>query len=88
WSPLGRGKTLTNEAIAEIGARYGKSNAQVCLRWLIQLGMLPLPKSGNIERMKQNLEVFDFELTLEEMAVISAQENPTGRFWDADEIDF
>ena len=66
---------LTNEAIAEIGARYGKSNAQVCLRWLIQLGMLPLPKSGNIERMKQNLEVFDFELTLEEMAVISAQEN-------------
>ena len=88
WSPLGRGKTLTNEVIAEIGARYGKSNAQVCLRWLIQLGMLPLPKSGNIERMKQNLEVFDFELTLEEMAVISAQENPTGRFWDADEIDF
>ena len=88
WSPLGRGKTLTNEAIAEIGARYGKSNAQVCLRWLIQLGMLPLPKSGNIERMKQNLEVFDFELTPEEMAVISAQENPTGRFWDADEIDF
>lgn len=88
WSPLGRGKTLTNEAIAEIGARYGKSNAQVCLRWLIQLGMLPLPKSGNIVRMKQNLEVFDFELTPEEMAVISAQENPTGRFWDADEIDF
>ena len=38
--------------------------------------------------MKQNLEVFDFELTPEEIAVISAQENPTGRFWDADEIDF
>jgi hypothetical protein len=88
WSPLGRGKTLTNEAIAEIGARYGKSNAQVCLRWLIQLGMLPLPKSGNPERMKQNLEVFDFELTAEEMAIIAAQENPTGRFWDPDEIDF
>ena len=46
------------------------------------------PEQGVIERMKQNLEVFDFELTLEEMAVISAQENPTGRFWDADEIDF
>ena len=47
-----------------------------------------LPKSGNIERMKQNLEVFDFELTLEEMAVISRAGEPTGRFWDADEIDF
>lgn len=88
WSPLGRGKTLTNESIAAIGARYGKSNAQVCLRWLIQLGMLPLPKSGNIERMAQNLDVFDFELTPGEMAIISQQENPTGRFWDADEIDF
>ena len=88
WSPLGRGKTLTNENIAAIGKRHGKSNAQVCLRWLIQLGMLPLPKSGNVERMKQNLEVFDFELTPDEMAIISAQENPTGRFWDADEIDF
>lgn len=88
WSPLGRGKTLTNEAIAAIGARYGKSNAQVCLRWLIQQGMLPLPKSGNIERMAQNLDVFDFELTPGEMEIITQQENPTGRFWDADEIDF
>ena len=88
WSPLGRGKTLTNESIAAIGARYGKSNAQVCLRWLIQQGMLPLPKSGNIERMAQNLDVFDFELTPGEMEIITQQENPTGRFWDADEIDF
>lgn len=88
WSPLGRGKTLTNETIAAIGARYGKSNAQVCLRWLIQLGMLPLPKSGNRERMAQNLDVFDFELTPEEMAIMAEQENPTGRFWDADEIEF
>lgn len=88
WSPLGRGKTLTNESIAAIGARYGKSNAQVCLRWLIQLGMLPLPKSGNIERMAQNLDVFDFELTPGEMAIMAEQENPTGRFWDPDEIEF
>lgn len=88
WSPLGRGKTLANESIAAIGARYGKSNAQVCLRWLIQLGMLPLPKSGNLERMAQNLEVFDFELTPGEMEIIAQQENPTGRFWDADEIEF
>lgn len=88
WSPLGRGKPLSNETIAAIGAKYGKNNAQVCLRWLIQLGMLPLPKSGNIERMAQNLDVFDFELTQGEMAIISAQENPTGRFWDADEIEF
>lgn len=88
WSPLGRGKTLTNESIAAIGARYGKSNAQVCLRWLIQLGMLPLPKSGNIERMAQNLDVFDFELTPGEMAIMAEQTNPTGRFWDPDEIEF
>lgn len=88
WSPLGRGKTLTNESIAAIGSRYGKSNAQVCLRWLIQLGMLPLPKSGNLERMAQNLEVFDFELTPGEMAIMAEQENPTGRFWDPDEIEF
>lgn len=88
WSPLGRGKTLTNESIAAIGARYGKSNAQVCLRWLIQLGMLPLPKSGSIERMAQNLDVFDFELTPGEMAIMAKQTNPTGRFWDPDEIEF
>lgn len=83
WSPLGRGSELLNAApIADAAAAHGVSSGQVVLRWHVQLGAVPLPKSSNPERQRQNLDVFGFELTDDEVAAISALER--GRIWDQD----
>jgi 2,5-diketo-D-gluconate reductase A len=75
WSPLARGGDLLAEPVfATIGDRYGKTPGQVILRWHVQLGLVPIPKSGNAERLRQNLEVFDFELTDADLAEIDAVE--------------
>jgi 2,5-diketo-D-gluconate reductase A len=75
WSPLARGGDLLAEPVfAAIGDRYGKTPGQVILRWHVQLGLVPIPKSGNAERLRQNLEVFDFELTDSDLAEIDAVE--------------
>ena len=75
WSPLARGGDLLAEPVfAAIGDRYGKTAGQVILRWHVQLGLVPIPKSGNAERLRQNLEVFDFELTEQDLAQIDAVE--------------
>jgi 2,5-diketo-D-gluconate reductase A len=71
WSPLARGGDLLAEPVfTTIGDRYGKTPGQVILRWHVQLGLVPIPKSGNAERLRQNLDVFDFELTEDDMAQI------------------
>jgi 2,5-diketo-D-gluconate reductase A len=71
WSPLARGGDLLAEPVfTTIGDRYGKMPGQVILRWHVQLGLVPIPKSGNAERLRQNLDVFDFELTGDDMAQI------------------
>lgn len=72
WGPLAEGKNgfFTNPVLTAIGQKYGKSVAQVALRFLIQLGVIVIPKSVKIERMRQNIDVFDFTLTSEEMAEI------------------
>lgn len=81
WSPLGRGSELMQAApIADAAAAHGVSAGQIILRWHIQLGAVPLPKSSNAERQRQNLDVFGFELTDDEMAAISGLER--GRIWD------
>ena len=69
WGPLAEGKNgfFTNPELTAIGEKYGKSVAQVALRYLIQRGVIVIPKSTKIERMKQNLDVFDFTLNEEEM---------------------
>lgn len=72
WSPLGRGIVLENPTLTEIAARHGKTTAQVCIRWCLQKGLLPLPKSVTPSRIAENLDVFDFELTAEEMERINA----------------
>jgi 2,5-diketo-D-gluconate reductase A len=78
WSPLARGGDLLAEPVfAAIGDRYGKTPGQVILRWHVQLGLVPIPKSGNAERLRQNLEVFDFELTEEDLAQIDTVEAGT-----------
>lgn len=74
WGPLGGQGVdgiVKNEKLAAIGAKYGKSAAQVALRWLTQRGIVAIPKSSHKERMEQNLSVLDFTLTADEMAAIA-----------------
>ena len=77
WSPLGRGVILENEFLLEIAKRYNKTIAQICIRWIIQQDIVALPKSVTRERIKSNFEVFDFELSQEDMDKITNME-PTG----------
>ncbi|MFD4399823.1 aldo/keto reductase [Kitasatospora sp. NPDC058397] len=72
WSPLAQGAVLDDPAITAIAARAGKSAAQVVLRWHLQLGNIVIPKSVTPARIRQNLDVFDFQLTDEDMAAIAA----------------
>ena len=74
WGPLGGQGVdgiVKSEMLANIGAKYGKSAAQVALRWLTQRGIVAIPKSSHKERMAQNFDIFDFSLTAEEMAQIA-----------------
>lgn len=74
WSPLGRGEVLTNESLIAIADKYSKSVAQLCIRWALQNNVAPLPKSVTPSRIKENFEVFDFEISTEDMAVINEME--------------
>ncbi|MFB7425304.1 aldo/keto reductase [Streptomyces hydrogenans] len=71
WSPLAQGAVLGDEAVTVIADRHGKSPAQVVLRWHLQLGNIVIPKSVTPERIRQNLDVFDFTLTDDEMAALA-----------------
>ncbi len=76
WSPLGQGGALLQEAtLTEIGTAHGKSAAQVVLRWHLQLGNIVIPKSVTPERVAANIDVFDFELTGDEMASVATLDN-------------
>jgi 2,5-diketo-D-gluconate reductase A len=83
WVPFGegRGGLFENPVLAEIGAKYGKTTAQVMLRWNIQRGVVVLPKSTHKERMAQNLDVFDFVLSDEDMQKIAALDTKTSSFF-------
>ena len=74
WYPLGHGNKdlLENETIVTLANQYGKNAGQIILRWIYQEGVISLPKSTNLERMKGNIDIFDFELTNEEMEAIRA----------------
>jgi len=74
WSPLAQGEALTAAPIAEIGEHHGKTPAQVVLRWHLQLGNVVIPKSVTPERIRANIEVFDFELEAGEMEAIASLE--------------
>ncbi|MBB1062465.1 aldo/keto reductase [Limosilactobacillus fastidiosus] len=90
WAPLGGqgAHVMTNQTILQIADKYGKTAAQVCLRWIIQQGIVPLPKSVHENRMIQNKEIFDFVLTDDEMKQISLLTNLGGQCADPDEADF
>jgi diketogulonate reductase-like aldo/keto reductase len=72
WSPLAQGKALTEPAVEEIAQEHNRTPAQVVLRWHIQLGNVVFPKSVTVERIQQNIDVFDFELSDEELERIGA----------------
>ena len=72
WSPLGRGRVLGHPLLAELGRKYGKTPAQICLRWCLDKGYLPLPKSVTPSRIQENLNIFDFALTPEDIARLDA----------------
>lgn len=84
WGPLaeGRNNLFSNETLTKTGNSHGKSVAQIALRWLIQRGVIIIPKSIHIERMEQNLDIFDFELTDEEMAEIATLDTGKSLFFD------
>lgn len=83
WAPFGegRGGLLTNETIAQIGAKYHKTVAQVILRWEMQRGIAVIPKSVHKERMEQNLNVFDFTLSDEDMGVMASLDKKQSSFF-------
>jgi 2,5-diketo-D-gluconate reductase A len=72
WSPLARGKILEEDMLAELAQSHGKSVAQIVLRWHIQRGVAVIPKSNSMERITENMNVFDFELSEQEIVSISA----------------
>lgn len=72
WRPLGAGVALTGELMRELSGKYQKTPAQICLRWALQHGLVPLVKSANPVRMRENLNVYDFTLSGEDMAKIDA----------------
>lgn len=84
WGPLAEGRNgfFTNPTLAAIGERHGKSVAQVALRWLVQRGVIIIPKSTHIERMRENLDLFSFELSDEEMGEIAKLDTGHSLFFD------
>lgn len=83
WGPFAEGRNdfFTNPVLESIGAKYGKSVAQVALRFLIQRGVIVIPKSTHLERMKQNMDVFDFSLSDDDMKAITALDMERSQFF-------
>jgi 2,5-diketo-D-gluconate reductase A len=84
WGPFAEGKNelFTNDVLAAIGHKHGKTVAQVVLRWLIQREIVAIPKSIRKERMAENFAVFDFELEADDVAAIAALDQKTSSFFD------
>lgn len=88
WGPLGSGKMLNNFVLNEIAKKYNKTVAQLCIKWCLQQNIIPLPKTENIDRMKENLNVFDFEISSEDMKEINNIPYFAGSGLHPDKVDF
>lgn len=88
WSPLGSGRMLKNEQLMSIAQKYGKSVAQLCVRWVLQNGVVPLPKSITPSRIVQNADIFDFSVSEEDMQIINRLEPCGGSGLHPDKVDF
>ena len=82
WSPLAQGKIVADPTLNEIGRGHGKTPGQVTLRWLIQQGVIAIPRTAKESRAAENFDIFDFELTGEQMDRIHALARPDGRLGD------
>ena len=91
WGPLGGQGVdgiVQNETLSAIGKKYGKTAAQVALRWLTQRGIVAIPKSVHVERIQQNFDIFDFSLTAEEMTLVAALNQQGAGFIDFNSLSF
>lgn len=88
WSPIGSGRLLENEDLTKIADKYEKSVAQLCIRYVLQNDVLPLPKSVTPSRIEENTDIFDFEIMDEDMKTIDAMENVGFSGMDPNEVDF
>jgi len=79
WGPLGQGSLVADEKLAAIGRKYGKTPAQVILRWHLDSGFVVIPKSVTPSRIRENVDVFDFRLDAEDMRIIEAMDDKSGR---------
>jgi diketogulonate reductase-like aldo/keto reductase len=82
YSPIAKGAIKKDETLKRIGLWHRKSAAQVCLRWLVQQNVSAIPRTSRIERLSENIDIFDFELSEQEMAEISALRSARGRLTD------
>ena len=82
YSPIAKGRIKTDDVLSRIGAAHGKTAAQVCLRWLVQQNVAAIPRTSRIERLSENIDIFDFTLGDAEMARISAMGSAGGRLTD------
>jgi 2,5-diketo-D-gluconate reductase A len=84
WGPFAEGKNglFQNELLSSIGQKYNKTIAQVVVRWLTQRGIVAIPKSVRKERMQENFDIFDFQLTTKDMDAIKALDTNASSFFD------
>jgi len=86
WSPLARGRVLNDATLAGIGAKHGRSPAQVVLRWHLQQGLVVIPKSNSLGRIRENSEVFDFDLDAADLELIATLESGIRTGSNPDEV--
>src|SRR5690348_17213233 len=82
YSPIARGRIKSDRTLQRIGERHRKTAAQICLRWLVQQGAAAIPRTSQLQRLSENIEIFDFELSEEDMREISAMGSASGRLMD------
>lgn len=86
WSPCGGGKLLKKEIIKEMAEKYNVSPAKLCLRWCVEHGVIPITKSTNIDRMKDNFNLYDFKISKEDMNILDSQPFIGGYGFDSETI--
>jgi 2,5-diketo-D-gluconate reductase B len=79
---VAKGRIKNDQTLARIGQIYGKTAAQVCLRWLVQQNVAAIPRTSRIERLSENINIFDFALSDDEMRLISGMGSAKGRLTD------
>ena len=79
YSPIAQGQAAGDDTLARIGKRYGKTAGQVSLRWLVQNGAIVIPRTSKVERLTENMTIFDFALSPQDMAEIDTLAKPAGR---------